>query len=281
MHEAVLFKPSAETAEKTPTHLAKKNLEEVELSSFNGTLCLRICCQIWESKRNMTNCLDVWIIHLPPPSPTPSTGTPLLLLHLPLHMLFRTSYPRQSQSTTSSSAVALRQGERDFSPVKGHGSAWLISHARWACPGRPGPAAKEVEWIRLREGRGGVRGGGGEQKLRLHANKHRVSQCHANINSPWQFLSTFDTVPPACHSTPAIVTLAWSVGFSDSCFLVFCRAWGPQIRVQMPFIILFQMLHCDSLEGISVLVLKKKKNWVRERDCWKFETFLCCAVSFF
>lgn len=214
----------------------------------------------------MTNCLDVWIIHLPPPSPTPSTGTPLLLLHLPLHMLFRTSYPRRSQSTTSSSAVALRQGERDFSPVKGHGSAWLISHARWACPGRPGPAAKEVEWIRLREGRGGVRGGGGEQKLRLHANKHRVSQCHANINSPWQFLCTFDTVPPACHSTPAIVTLAWSVGFSDSCFLVFCRAWGPQIRVQMPFIILFQMLHCDSLKGISVLVKKKKKEKLGARE---------------
>ena len=53
-------------------------------------------------------------------------------------------------------------------------------------------------------GRGGVRGGverffaDGVQKLRLHANKHRVSQCHANINSPWQFLCMFDTVP-ACH----------------------------------------------------------------------------------
>lgn len=91
-------------------------------------------------------------------------------------------------------------------------------------PGRPGPAVKEVEWIRLQEGGWeglwGVRGGwrGEEcvffavQKLRLHANKHRVSQCHANINSPWQFLCMFDTVPAPLSLT--IVKVASSEGCS-------------------------------------------------------------------
>ena len=169
---------------------------------------MRICCQIWESKRNMTNCLDVWIIHLPPPPPPPPPAPPLLLLLLLLFLPSTCSSAPPTPAGVRAPPVHLQwrsdRGRGISLPVKGHGSAWLISHARWACPGRPGPAAKEVEWIRLREGRGGVRGGGGEQKLRLHANKHRVSQCHANINSPWQFLCTFDTVPPRATLLPLL-----------------------------------------------------------------------------
>lgn len=38
-----------------------------ELSSFSGTLCLCISCQIWESKRDVTNRFDVRLIRLPLP----------------------------------------------------------------------------------------------------------------------------------------------------------------------------------------------------------------------
>lgn len=75
-----------------------------------------------------------------------------------------------------------------------------------------------------REGLGGVRAGGERfvQKLRLHANKHGVSQCHANINSPWQFLCMFDT-DPACHFSLTIVEVRPEVWFRLLLFS-FCRA---------------------------------------------------------
>lgn len=78
-------------------------------------------------------------------------------------MLIHNSNPLWSHSTTSSSAAALQQ-EAGFLSVKGHGSAWLISYARWVCPNskaRRQSGGKDS--VPGGEGRGGVRGlrGGG------------------------------------------------------------------------------------------------------------------------
>lgn len=56
---------SAEMLKDTPTRLVEF-LEEAKLSLLSGTLCLCISCQFRESKCDMTKCLDVWLIHLPP-----------------------------------------------------------------------------------------------------------------------------------------------------------------------------------------------------------------------
>lgn len=112
------------------SHTPCKILQEVELLSFNRMLCLCISCQFWRSECDMTNCLDVWLIY-------PSSPHPLL------HMLIHTSYPRWSQSTTSSSAAVLRQGEGFLSSKDMARLGWLATlteHAR-----TPRPAVKEVE----------------------------------------------------------------------------------------------------------------------------------------
>lgn len=86
----------------------------------------------------MTNCLDVWLINLLPPSSSSSSTT---------------SPPR-----THPHLLPLPESESEgFLSVIGHGSARLISYAE--LPGRPGPAVQEVEWIWL--WKGGMEGGRG------------------------------------------------------------------------------------------------------------------------
>lgn len=138
MHEAAPFKPLQTRRKKTPTQLAKL-WKKWNYHHLTGHFVCAFSCQISQSECNITNCLDVKLIHSPPFFSSTCSSIP------PTHAAVRAP------------ALHLTEREEGFLSVKGHGSAWLISYAHWACPDAQAPPLKRWNGFSSR-GEGGAEG---------------------------------------------------------------------------------------------------------------------------